>query len=75
MNMYDFFKIGDVIGGFCNGAFGRDDYDNKVCVLSTLTYAVFEYSEKREYAVVLNLSDVNKWINETIVNEWKEDVK
>ena len=50
--MLQIFKVGDVIGGYCNGYFGRDDYDTKSCVMVTLNYAVFEYSDGT--ATVLN---------------------
>ena len=45
MNMYNLFSTGDEIGGYCNGYFGRDNYDNKTCVIVTMKYAIFENSE------------------------------
>lgn len=45
MNMLQLFKVGDEIGGYCNGFFGRDDYENKTCVLVTPNYAVFQYED------------------------------
>lgn len=56
MNMMQIFKAGDEIGGYCNGFFGRDDYENKTCVLVTPKYAVFQYQEGGN-AVVLNYTD------------------
>lgn len=55
MNMMQIFKVGDEIGGYCNGYFGRDDYDNKTCVMVTPKYAVFEneHGEGR----ILNFSE------------------
>lgn len=41
-DMRDLFKVGDLIGGFCNGYFGRDDYYDKKCVMVMPKYAVFE---------------------------------
>lgn len=55
MNMHKLFQPGDEIGGYCNGYFGRDDYDNKTCVLVTVNYALFEYSDGS--GVVLNYVD------------------
>ena len=49
-----YFEVGDRIYGFCNGFFGRDDYENKICVYVTKTYAVFEYEDDRKKATVLN---------------------
>lgn len=42
MRMLELFKVGDIIFGYCSGYFGRDGYDNKVCVMVTPRYAVFE---------------------------------
>ena len=54
-NMLQVFKAGDRIGGYCNGAFGRDDYDNKTCVMVTPNYAVFENEDGD--GTVLNYGD------------------
>ena len=54
MNMMQIFTIGDEIGGFCNGYFGRDDYGNKTCVMVVPKYAVFQYEDGS--AVVLDYS-------------------
>ena len=53
--MLQCFSVGDEIGGYCNGLFGRDDYETKICVLVQPTYAVFEYKNSSG-AVVLNFS-------------------
>jgi hypothetical protein len=53
--MFKIFKLGDRIGGFCQGYFGRDDYDDKTCVLVTAKYAVFENEEG--IASVLNYEE------------------
>lgn len=56
MNMMQIFKVGDEIGNYCNGYFGRDDYENKTCVMVTPKYAVFEYWETGN-ATLLNYRD------------------
>ena len=53
--MLEIFNVGDEITGYCNGYFGIDDYDDKVCVFVTKDYAVFE-NEKGE-GTVLNYED------------------
>ena len=72
MNMMQVFKVGDEIGNYCNGYFGRDDYDNKICVFVTPKYAVFECQETG-MATVLNyedgLGDVVKGDNWKVTNE------
>ena len=65
MNMTNIFEVGDEIGGYCNGAFGRDDYENKVCVMVAPMYAVFEYETGN--AAVLNYLE---WLSE-VVEEWR----
>ena len=65
MNMGQLFNIGDVLYGFCNGYFGKDDYEQKRCVMLCSKYAVFEYDEG--HATVLNYDDsfkkedIEKW--------------
>ena len=66
MNMMLIFKLGDEIGGYCSGYFGRDDYENKTCVMVTPKYAVFEIWETG-ISVVLNYSEglevyAPKWV-------------
>jgi len=69
--MNKFFNIGDTLYGFCNGYFGRDDYDTKVCIIASSKYAVFQYldGEFKGNATVLNNPErldtitVNQWFN------------
>lgn len=64
------FNIGDLIYGFCNGYFGRDDYDDKICILVNSRYAVFQYidGEMEGQATVLNYRDS---ITKENVDNWK----
>lgn len=68
--MTKLFNIGDKITGFCNGFFGRDDYDSKICVMVSDKYAIFQYidGEWEGYATVLNYKDGL----ENCINEWKD---
>lgn len=45
ISMMKIFFVGDMIGDYCNGYFGRDDCDNKTCVFVTPFYAVFQNEE------------------------------
>lgn len=54
-SMYDLFKVGDKIYGFCDGFFGKDDYSNKKCTFVTSKYAIFEY--KDDSAIILNYTE------------------
>jgi hypothetical protein len=67
MNMLQLFQPGDVIYGFCNGFFGRDDYETKTCVLVRPRYAVFEYASGQ--AATLN---EDGRLDEQTVAKWKE---
>ncbi len=63
MDMLQMFTVGDQITGFCNGFFGRDDYEEKTCVMVTSKYAVFQYQDGR--ATVLNYSESLESVNKT----------
>lgn len=70
--MLDFFKIGDEIENYCNGYFGRDDYEWKVCVDVKAKYAIFEYKDRT--SSVLNISESLIDTLETCGFEnWKEE--
>lgn len=70
--MRKFFNCGDIIYGFCNGYFGRDDYDTKMCIHINPRYAVFQYldGEWEGNGVVLNNPDR---LDLEMINKWKED--
>lgn len=73
-NMLQLFKEGDVIYGYCNGAFGRDDYEDKVCVKVTPYYAVFEYLDEYENgATVINFSERFAEIYGNSIEEWRKE--
>lgn len=70
MKMNELFSVGDMVFGYCNGFFDRDDYDDKVCVLVNSKYAVFQYTEGRwkGFAAVLNYTDS---LSKEMVDSWK----
>ena len=70
--MNKLFTPGDILYGYCNGFFGRDDYDDKVCIFVNDRFVVFQYlsGEYQGNGVVLNYDDI---LNEKIVNSWKID--
>ena len=45
MNMMQIFTVGDEIGGYCNGYFDRDDYENKICIMVAPKFAIFQYDD------------------------------
>ena len=75
--MHELFKIGDVIHGYCNGFFGRDDYQSKICVMVTSQYAVFEYLEDHFFSKgsgeILNLCSIDGYVDRATVEEWKKE--
>ena len=72
--MLQLFKEGDIIYGYCNGAFGRDDYEDKVCVKVTPHYAVFEYLDADiNGATVINFGESFVRIYGESIEEWKEE--
>lgn len=70
MNMMQLFKCGDEIDGYCNGYFGRDDYDFKTCVMVAPLYAVFQ--NEAGYARTLNMDDR---LTPEDVAEWKDEAR
>ncbi len=66
MNMLQLFRPGDVIHGYCNGFFGRDDYSTKTCISVQPMYALFEYDNGR--ATVLNYEER---LDAAITEKWK----
>ena len=74
MRMNELFNIGDKISGFCNGYFGRDNYETKMCILVNNSFALFKYVDGED-VVVLNLSDMKgntDEFNKKMVDEWKD---
>lgn len=72
--MLKYFSVGDIIYGYCNGFFGRDDYETKVCVKVTPHYAVFEFMGVYQTgeATVLNFSNIEGRMTPEQVTKWKE---
>lgn len=71
MKMHQFFNVGDTIQGFCNGAFGRDDHDSKICILVNANYAVFQYLDGEFEGNATVLNNPERLDTET-TTEWKE---
>jgi len=69
-NMMQHFAVGDEIGGYCNGVFGRDDYEDKICVLVRPTYAVFEYTDGHGAAVLNYDEDSTSYYKS---DDWKRE--
>jgi hypothetical protein len=61
----DCFRVGDVLHGFCNGKFGRDNYATKEIVAVEKYYFVakHEYSPLIDYPVYVMLG-VHEIVNE-----------
>lgn len=68
--MGQLFSCGDMLYGYCNGFFGRDDYHTKECVMVCDKYAVFEYEEDGT-ATVLNFD--KRFV--ALVENWKKEEK
>jgi len=70
--MKRYFTVGDTIYGFCNGYFGRDDYDTKLCLMVTDNYAVFQYTDGEFEGNATVLNNPNS-LDDATVNAWKND--
>lgn len=85
-NFRDYFEGGEHIYGFCNGYFGRDDYNEKVVLMVDNDYVVFAYVE---YTVlkeddeqveilehtILDVSNMIKYSSVTDNSKLKKDTK
>ena len=63
------FDVGDRITDFCNGYFGRDDYEDKICVAVFDKFAVFQYEDGK--GIVLNYPN-NRDDFWSMVECWKQ---
>lgn len=66
--MLQLFQPGDKIFGYCNGCFGRDDYEDKTVIAVRPKYVLFEYDNG--CATVLNAGD-SRNITPEMVAKWK----
>ena len=70
------FNVGTRIYGYCNGYFGRDDYDDKFIVLEGPTWIVCGYVERDAVACVNFKSEEEKnelladWSKKPTDEEW-----
>lgn len=60
-------NIGRMISGFCNGYFGRDDYDDKIIILEDKKWIVCRYLNRDEVACVNFDSEQEK---KSLLNDW-----
>ena len=54
-NFYELFNLGERINGYCNGWFGRDDYETKTVISIQPKYVLFMYDDGQ--AAVLNIDE------------------
>lgn len=66
--MNELFSPGDIIYGYCDGVFGRDDYDTKTCIFINSNYAVFQ--NEIGHGTILN-THCNGYLTKERVDEWK----
>lgn len=58
-------KIGDVLHGFCNGYFGRDDYDCKRVEIVAADYVVLRYVD------ISGVTILQGPIEQKLIDDWK----
>lgn len=64
-------NIGTIIGGFCNGFFGRDDYQDKVIVFETKYSICCRYLKDPNYLTVATFDSEREKNN--YVYEWSKE--
>lgn len=63
-------NIGRTIYWFCNGYFGRDDYDDKIIILEGEKWIVCRYVDRDEVACTHFRSEEEK---NRLINDWAKD--
>ena len=61
--------VGIHIGGFCDGYFGRDDYDLKIIIASGRNWIVAEGDDERP--AFASFDDVDEM--ETLILKWSDE--
>jgi hypothetical protein len=70
MNMKDYFKVGETISNFCNGFFGRDDYEKKIAVIVEDDFVVFKYIDTEGYVLLNKSEQLKKTLDERGKENW-----
>lgn len=65
-------NIGKRIYGFCNGYFGRDDYDDKIIVYETELAICCIYVDDEFYGVLAVANFNNEKEKQDYINEWSK---
>ena len=64
--------VGTKIYGFCNGYFGRDDYDDKIIILEGKKWIVCSYLDtNNDYVTCVNFDTEEEKIES--IKRWMED--
>ena len=66
-------NVGKTIYGYCNGYFGRDDYETKVIVYETPLSICCRYARRdmKDYLTVANFDSEREKNN--LIYEWEND--
>ena len=63
-------NIGRKIYGFCNGYFGRDDYDDKIIVYETELAICCIYTDDEMYGVLTTANFNTEKEKQDYINKW-----
>ena len=67
------YNVGKVIYGFCNGFFGRDDYENKIIIAEGDNWIVCKYCDDLASYRVTFASFNNADQKQLFINAWMTD--
>lgn len=66
-------NVGKIIYGFCNGFFGRDDYDDKIIVFETDKAICCTYVDDRYKGILVTANFESSKEKQEYINEWCVD--
>ncbi len=67
-------NIGVIIGGYCNGFFGRDDYEEKMIVFETYRSICCIYPKRDDFRGWLSVADFeNEEEKNEYIDKWKKE--
>ena len=64
-------NVGTKIYGYCNGFFGRDDYDNKIIIFEGRTWIVCAYLGNSDLITCVNFESQEE--KQHYIDKWSEE--
>lgn len=66
-------NIGTIIYGFCNGFFGRDDYNDKIIVFETEKVICYKYIDEEYDGILVTANFKTEEEKHRYIDKWSKD--